>query len=312
MKRKMKHDQRIKLVGLAMLALTVFLSGWFIPAAQAQANIADQIHRNGKLPGGSAYKSLVTSKYGRTRRVTARSRVVANSSPGNMLDQVGDPPAGFGKTFWWDRKDNEILLVAFINAADDLGICIDNIAPNDVVEITSASGISSFSEDKGNPAVSGIIALIAVGAEVYAPEAAPLIEAGEQFARDQFKATNAKTKRRDAFGVDPGSGHKAREEGGVLVALPEAGGPYYSGDDDHTSRWIKPDGTRTPDHLPKHIPIGTAFFLRQGSRSNNTSRVSINGQIYLVAWDWKFTDNAGYYKVFVHIKKGGPPQPPTE
>lgn len=138
-----------------------------------------------------------------------------------------------------------------------------------------------------------------------------MINAAEQFAKDRFKATNARTKRRDAFGVDPGSGHKAKEEGGIIVTLPEAGGPYYSGDSDTTSRWIQPDGTRTDDHLPRHIKLGTAFFPRQHAFSHNRRRVTGNGEIFVLAWDWKFEDNAGFYKVFIHIKKGPEPPPPV-
>lgn len=292
-----------------MLALTLSLCGWFIPTTRAQTNLNERIHRDGKLPGGSAYRSLITTRFGRTRTARA-NRIAANSSTGNALVQVGDQPEGFGKGFIWDRKDNEILLAAFVNAADDLGVSIDGIAPNDIVEIKSASGIASFSKDTGNPLASSIVGLIAVGAKAAAglegiPEAIPVISAAEQFAKDRFKASNARTKRRDAFGVDPGSGHKAREEGGFLVALPGAGGPFYSGDDDTTGRWIKPDGTRTDDHLPQHIPPGTAFFPIQGDSGHNRRQVFSGGQIYLVPWDWKFEDNAGYYKVFVHIKKGG-------
>src|SRR5262249_14724933 len=146
--------------------------------------------------------------------------------------------------------DAEVLLVLFINAADPLGVSIDGLEAGDQVQVVSASGIASFSEDKGNPLASSIVGLVAAGAKVVVtakgvPEAVPAIDAAEKFAKDQFKATNAKTKRRDAFGVDPGSGHKARQEGGLLVCLPEAGGTGYSGDGDHKNRWIKGDGVRT-------------------------------------------------------------------
>ena len=74
MERKMRSDQRIKLTGMAILALTVFVSGWFMPTAQAQTDIAEKIHRDGKLPGG-VYRSLVTSKFGCPR--TARANPIA-------------------------------------------------------------------------------------------------------------------------------------------------------------------------------------------------------------------------------------------
>ena len=153
---------------------------------------------------------------------------------------------------------------------------------------------------------------MATGANVAAsvlgaPEVVPVINAAEEFAKEQFKATNAKTKRRDAFGVDPGSGHKARQEGGLLICLPEAGGTFYSGDGDHKDRWIKGDGVRADDKKPAHL-FGS-FFPRQGFASHNTRVAQQGGQMYVVPWDWKFEDNAGFYKVFVKLKKGNGPPP---
>ena len=271
--------------------------------------LTTKIQRDGKLPGGTVYRSLVTTKYGRARRKAPGNHLALNASPGNKVVQVGDEPEGFGKQFLWDRKDDEILLVVFVNAADNLGVSIANIRRSDIVSVTSASGIASFDEDTGNPSASSLVGLLAVGAKTGLgiagfPQAIPVINEVEQFAKDKFKATNAKTKRRDAFGVDPGSGHKAKEEGGIIVTLPEASGPLYSGDDDHKNRWIKPDGTRTDKNLPEHIAIGSAFFPRRGSTSHNTRTVTRNGEMFVLAWDWKFEDNAGFYKIFVHIKKG--------
>jgi len=164
----MSHIQRINSAGLAMLALAVFVSGWFIPTAQAQTPAGTQIQRDGKLPDGSAYRSLVMKKYGRSDRTASANRIAAASSPGNRVVRVGNEPRGFGKGFIWDRKDDEILLAVFINAADDLGVSIENVRRNDIVEVTSAAGISSFSKDKGNPFALSIVGLIAVGAKAGA------------------------------------------------------------------------------------------------------------------------------------------------
>jgi hypothetical protein len=27
------------------------------------------------------------------------------------------------------------------------------------------------------------------------------------------------------------------------------------------------------------------------------------GQAYIIAWDWKFEDNAGYYKIFIRLTR---------
>jgi hypothetical protein len=277
--------------------------------------LTTKIQRDGKLPGGTVYRSLVTTKYGHPRRTASGNHLARDASPGNKVVQVGDQPEGFGQRFLWDRKDDEILLAIFVNAADNLGVSIENIRRSDIVSVTSASGIASFDEDTGNPLASSIVGLLAVGAKAGlgiagVPGVIPVINEVEQFAKERFKATNAKTKRRDAFGVDPGSGHKAKEEGGIIVTLPQASGPFYSGDDEHKKRWIKPDGTRTDENLPEHIFLGSAFFPRRRATRHNRRTVTSNGEIYVLAWDWKFEDNAGFYKVLVHIKKG-PPLPRT-
>lgn len=298
---------------LMMLALAFLFGGWWTPGAATQSPAQRQalIQRNGKIAGGPAYRSMVEAKYGISLRSTRGNLIAANGSSGSSVVQVGGEPQGFGKGFQWDRQDDKILLAVFLNAADDLGVSIAGVERSDTIQISSAAGVASFSEDKGNPLASSIVGLVAVGGKAVLGatgngEFIPIVNAAESFAKDQFKATNAKTKRRNAFGVDPGSGHKAKQEGGIIVSLPEAGGPYYSGES--TNRWIKPDGTRNDTNLPIHIPFGTAFFPMQGFNSHNTRTITTGGEIYVLPWDWKFDDNAGYYKVFILIQKGPPLQ----
>jgi hypothetical protein len=303
---------------LTPLALCAWLVGAPEAAAQPRPTTPkaiDDIKKNGKLAGTGYWKLAETRHPGKKKSLVAtpfmKPRAGAAAAPAgrSTLTVVGGEglPAGFGKGFIWDRSQDEALLVVFINAADPLGISIDGMQAGDYVQILSASGIASFSEDKGNPLASSIVGLVAAGANVAvsaagAPEVVPIINAAEKFAQDQFKATNAKTKRRDTFGVDPGSGHKARQEGGILICLPEAGGTFYSGDGDRKNRWIQGDGVRTDDKLPAHL-FG-AFFPRQGFNDHNTRMVRQGGPMYIVPWDWKFEDNAGFYKVFVKLKKG--------
>lgn len=282
--------------------------------------IAAAINKDGKLPKSSYWRNAETLRGAKMKKITAMplnakgSKTALTSAGKASLTVVGGEglPPGFGSGFTWDRAQDEALLVMFINAADAMGVSIDGLQAGDQVEILSASGIASYSEDKGNPLASSIVGLVATGAKVATtaggvPEAIPLIDAAEKFAQDQFKATNAKNKRRNAFGVDPGSGHKARQEGGLLVCLPEGGGAYYSGNGDHRERWLKGDGVRTDDHLPAHV-FGS-FFPRQGEKVHNTRTVRQSGQMFVLAWDWKFEDNAGFYKVFVRLKKGTGPIP---
>ena len=310
---------------LTPLALGAGLAATPAAGADAKADArkaADDIAKSGKLSGGANYWRLAEARHpGKKKSLAAKPFQKPKAAPGALapagrssLTVVGGDglPEGFGKGFTWDRAEDEALLVAFINAADPLGVSFDGLREGDTVQVLSASGVASFSEDKGNPTASSIVGLVAAGASVAvtaagAPEVVPVVKAAEDFAKDQFKATNAKTKRRDTFGVDPGSGHKARQEGGILVCLPEAGGTYYSGDGDHKARWVKGDGVRTDDKLPAHV-YGS-FFPRQGESAHNSRVVRQSGQVYVVPWDWKFEDNAGFYKVFVKLKKGNGPPP---
>jgi hypothetical protein len=289
----------------------------------------DEIKKHGRLEG-KHYWNVAEARHGKKKSVAAtpfHKPKVENAAPGGVgpkalvanngnstLTTVGGDnlPAGFGKGFTWDRSQDEALLVLFINAADPLGISIDGIQAGDIVQVVSASGLASYKSDKGNPLASSIVGLVAAGANVAAtalgaPEVAPAITAGETFAKDQFKATNAKTLIRDAFGVEPKAGGKARQEGGLLVCLPEAGGTYYSGES--KNRWIQGKGDRTDDMIPQHI-FGS-FFPRQGFPDHNTRTCQQSGVMYVLPWDFDFDDNAGYYKVYLKLKKGnGPPPPP--
>jgi hypothetical protein len=288
--------------------------------------LAEEIKKNGKLAGAN-YWHVAEARHRGTKRIVAagpmlkpkagNGKVALAAGPHSSVTVVGgeNVPAGFGKGFTWDRAEDEALLVLFINAADPLGVSIDGLKAGDQVQVMSAAGIASFSKDKGNPLASSIVGLVAAGGNVALsaaglPEVTPILNAAEAFAKDQFKATGNKRELRDAYGAIPNSGGKAREEGGILVCLPESGGPFYSGDDDHKNRWVQGSGDRTDDKLPGHI-FG-AFFPRQGFADHNTRIAQQDGQMYVVPWDWAFDDNAGYYKVYVKLKKGnGPPPPPV-
>ena len=261
-----------------------------------------QIQNTGKLTGREAYLASTRSVFG--------DRFGIRYGAADTVEVGTPPPEGFGKEFTWDRADNSILLALFINAADPLGVSISGVTKWDTIAVTSCAGIASFTEDTGNSSASSIVGLLAKGADTASvltghPELVPLINAAESFAQDQFKPTHAKHMRRDAFGVDPGTGLKARAEGGIIISLPEAQGPYYSGDRDHKDRWIKEPGDRVDANRPSHV--NGAFFPLHGMPSHNVRACLEGGQIYVTPWDWMFEDNAGYYRVFMVLSKGTTP-----
>lgn len=277
--------------------------------------IQSQIEQDATLPVGTAVD-------GQNRTVT-RALVMADRGAEAAASEtvtVGEGPEGFGQGFVWGREDNQALLAVYLSAADVLGVSIEGLQAGDRIVVTAATGLASFAEDDGS-LERGLIGLIASGASVGAgiaghPEALPFIKAAEEFAKDQFRPEDIRTKVRDPYGVDPANGLFARQEGGVLVCLPEAGGTYYSGDSE--SRWIQASGggsfwdfeanpgqgVRVPENYPDHVR--RAFFLRREevmALTPHTTRVD-GGQAFLITWDFDFADNAGYYKLYVRLEKG--------
>lgn len=223
---------------------------------------------------------------------------------------VGEEPSGFGKGVVWDRSHAKIMVAAFISGADYLGVSVENLKKGDIVYFSSASGICSFAEDEENKYAKSIIGIVAAGTDIAlgalgAPEFIPLVHAGQEFANQVFEPQKVKTKRRDAFGEDPATGHRARQEGGVLVCLPGAHSVFYSGNGDHKERWIKDPGSRFDAYLPAHVH--DAFFPMKPVHGyhhwHNTRVVKRDGELYVLPWDWDHGDNFGYYKVFLLIRQ---------
>lgn len=261
-----------------------------------------------KIPGGAVYKQLVAKKFGKMQRANAKIR---NGSGATNLCSSFDAPTGypenFGQTFNWCKEDKELFLVAFVNAADEYGISIDGVNEGASISVSSAAGTAYFSKDKGNPTISSIIGVAATVGEIVSPQLSPWINAAENFAKQQFKGTNEGTKRRDAFGLDPRTGLYARQEGGIIICLPEQGGAVLSGEKEWMQ--IKSHDTLMTNAIVKRYdqdcPASAlgSFFLVNGDRNHNTRIAKQSGQIYILTWDWKHDDNAGFYKIFIHLKR---------
>ena len=223
------------------------------------------------------------------------------------VDTIGQQPEGFGPVFTWNRQDAEIVVVAFLNSADPMGIAIVGVKNGDLLTVESATGIASFSQGNGK-LVAGIISVLAAAAQagattLGAPEVGPVIQAGAAFATQQYGQPSS-GKRRDPFGLEGST--LRRCEGGVLITFPSAGGVYDSiggcvkGPDDT-------NGRRTDDRRPNHVTDG--FFLVRDQRQR---KMQSDGVLGLVAWDRAFGDNQGHYRLIFRLTRSDavPPDPP--
>ena len=222
---------------------------------------------------------------------------------------LGEPPSGFSLSFDFKPEMDKVALVAFLSAADPFGILITGMTKFDTIQFVHAAGIASFSEETKNKNIGSFIGLVAAGASVTAasfgaPEVVPVIQAAEKFAKDVFKEEKIKTKVRDAFGVDPSSKHKARQEGGVVISMPTGNTmqTFYSGNDSvEDTHWIKKPGDRTHRHLPDHMVGQGAFFLQTGKPNKEMCRHE--GSLLIYPWDHVFNDNFGFYRLEIILER---------
>jgi|GEM_PF-2994426 len=269
-----------------------------------------QIDRTGKLSVKTHRRRI--QRLASTKRGSGREKRVATNKRGFTVVVPQNAPKDWSPLITWDRdKDSSSLFLIYVNAAQMDGVSIAGAQTGDRLEILDVSGVASFTKDKGNPLAAGISTLVAVGANAGLvafgqAELVPVVTAADAFAQKQFKATGVKHKRRDGFGLDPGTGHRARQEGGVIVCMPGAGttGTLYSGNSSHKNRWIKKNERRFDAIRPQHVARANGFFLVRGSTQQSRRRIQTDDHlITFLAWDHKFEDNAGYYRLLVKLTR---------
>jgi hypothetical protein len=224
------------------------------------------------------------------------------------LVMVGNQPEGYGSVVTWDRKEKHNIFVCYIAARDHLGTAILGLKKGDRVEVLAADGWGEFSGKRGEQ-VESIVTLAVTGAAAAGaafgavpPEAGPAINKGGEYAGKIFRLLSD-SDRRDAHGKDK-NGETKRQEGGILVCMPEVGGVFYSGSD--RNRWVqgRDGGERTDDRQPAHMKGKGAFFPIQGNQKHNTRTAQADGIVHLIAWDFEFEDNSGYYRVIIRVTRG--------
>lgn len=194
-------------------------------------------------------------------------------------------------------------LWASIPANDEVGVIIDNVLPGDEIIIYDASGIASFKSTsmKVIKGVVGIANAIATKTLVYATDGAaePFVKQWNDTLDKVGKAvgdSDIKHGRRDAYGRDPGTGDYAKDEGGLVVCMPETKGAIYATSDYHFTDGAKSHGRKEEYYSAKAKTNNVLFPCNiEGGLMSAVAKTA--GAIHVLAFDEKFTDNAGAYTV---------------
>src|SRR4051812_46029630 len=111
------------------------------------------------------YRRDAAATFGSAKRVPKRTTAAAKlakqqlaplgggtglHAPESTTHQVGNAPEGFGKYIGWSEKDQQLALVVFLNAGDSSGVAIQGVRATDRMEIVSAVGNASFSDETKN------------------------------------------------------------------------------------------------------------------------------------------------------------------
>ena len=202
----------------------------------------------------------------------------------------------------------KISLWAVVTANDKEGLIIDGLNPGDRVEIDSGNGIASFKDTNMKP-LKSIITIAQAATEA----GAAVLTEGESLAlHDQFQMSfdaikdaipdNIKHARRDAWGQDPGTGDYAKHEGGLIVCMPSAHGAIYATEENYLASGAKQNG-RQPKYFSNNINRLNSFFPCMCRGGIREAICKEDGAINILAFDSKFTDNAGYYEFNVDITR---------
>jgi hypothetical protein len=261
--------------------------------------VTSRIHGHAGPPRESV-AAILASQVARLAAPT----IVATTTVISQVQGPAQQPPGFGTQVPW-IDDEDLAILAFINAHDEYGLCVTGVRDGDVYQHVAAVGTASFSTETKNNGIAGLITVVAAGLNLAASafdqqELVPLITAGASYAKQQFPESTHTNKRRDAYGVDP-SGSLARQEGGVIVCEPSSQGVYHSGDSDHRGHWVQGNGIRDDGNKPQHIPRHQAFFLQHEMAPR---ALHGNGDLFLAAWDWNFPDNSGFYLIHALLRRG--------
>lgn len=216
-----------------------------------------------------------------------------------MSDNTSTPPSSSitlpssADSSYWGFK-----IMVGVSSNDHEGAQLAGLEDGDYLGISEMAGSASFSTVNVK-LIKGIInvvnKIVDETVDIATDEAAaPIMDAwneGLKALEKGFNKDEINTKVRDGWGQANDGGY-AIDEGGVLVCLPQAGGPLYHDD-------FKLADNASKGRLTKFYPQGKAFFPCNLDGGTLYLQASEAGTAYLLAYDSKdaFKDNQGAYNI---------------
>ena len=187
---------------------------------------------------------------------------------------------------------------AEISATDDSGVSVDNLKEGDELRIIEISGVCSFAKGKSGLILSIIAATAQLALGGASAKAWNTAVSSMRKDLDNHMAAHTGTddkdggKKRDGYGQEVGGdGNYAKNEGGVLVCLPRAGGVVYS------SEKVRRKNTGGGSNAQR------GWFFPTRTDAGKPRTTGHGGVLRIAAFDSNYNDNAGSYEIKFSITR---------
>ena len=187
---------------------------------------------------------------------------------------------------------------AEISATDDSGVSVDNLKEGDELRIIEISGVCSFAKGKSGLILSIIaaasdVALGGAGAAAWKTAVSSMRkDLDKHMAADAGTDDKDGGKKRDGYGQEVGGGgNYAKNEGGIIVCLPRAGGVVYS------SEKVRRNSTGRRSNAQRW------WFFPTRSDFGKPWGIGHEGVLRIAAFDSNYNDDAGSYEIKFSITR---------
>jgi hypothetical protein len=223
--------------------------------------------------------------------VTTQDVAMDETGIDKFTPQISLPKELIGVGFW-----------AEISSTDKVGITIDGVMEGDTIEISDISDECSFAKES-NPLLAGFIGITAGiledGISYYTKGRAK--ETNKALSNQSNKLKNSYSKKnrdkfRDGYGKVVNKSRYAKNEGGIIVCMPEAKGAIYANPDTFLKDGAADNG-RKPIYFKQTIKNFNSFFPCRGKDGQMSAKALTDGTIHILAFDSTFEDNCGSYTV---------------